>query len=323
MEFRHIPDTDLQCSLVGLGTGTLTSLSSNISQSEARRLIESAADCGINFIDTADVYGQGESERVIGKVLHGRRDKFIVASKAGYHPARFGVLIQRAKPILKTLLRHVNKGRNFAANMRRGLPTRNILRQNFSTSYLEHAIGRSLRRLNTDYLDLFFLHDVPLPALKTGAVFQFLCRLRESGKIRHFGVASSDPAVLEDALKQPGINLAETAIHPGRPPSLWSVLRKLEAAKVGIVANQVFASGQLLKSTGDSIQVRLRIVADRNGLSERQVLLQFATQQPGVFSVLTGTTSVEHLQQNIADLLSAPNLTRQQLEFLSGNLASV
>lgn len=316
MNFRRLGQTGLSCSVLGLGTGKLAALSSGVSTANALRLIAVAADFGINFIDTADSYGQGESEKVIGKALRGKRDKFIIATKAGYRFSRFIGLVCLAKPLLKRVLR--GGGRKLAGDIRSGAPKTKILRQDFSPQHIRRAVEGSLRRLQTDYVDLFFLHDVPIEALGVDELFDRLGELKRAGKIRHFGVSSNHAAVLESARRRPGVTLAQTAINPARPADLWPVLSRLESAGFGVVANQIFNSGKLLAAKDPVFQERIERVRQNRQMSAQQILIQFAAAQPAVFSVLTGTTNPAHLRQNVEDLLSTSALTMEEIAFLRG-----
>src|SRR5256712_7670966 len=116
-----------------------------------------ALELGCNFFDTADVYGHGHSEDLLGQALRGHRSEVIIATKVGgdfYH----------------------------------GTP-----RMNFNSDYLEFALGKSCERLGTDYIDLYQLHNPPIQLIKDGRIFKILDRLKASGKIRHYGISIHDP----------------------------------------------------------------------------------------------------------------------------------
>ena len=123
--------------------------------------LSAAYDAGINFYDTADLYGNGESERLIGKAFAGKRDKVVIASKVGMLDATG--------------------------------------RQDFSPARIEKALDASLSRLQTDYVDLYQLHSPPLDALKN-EVFEVLNRLKNKGKVRSIGISLKGPEEGEKAL---------------------------------------------------------------------------------------------------------------------------
>jgi len=289
------------------------SFSSKLSSQQALRLIRFAGDCGINFIDTADSYGQGDSEIVIGNAIHGNRDKFIVASKIGYRFPHAGRL-HLAKRYFKPILRHFRQARSLVATIRQNAHVTNMIQQDFTPEYLEHAIDNSLRRLQTDYLDILYLHDVPLDIAQSSSVFHALDRVRRAGKVRYFGLSANDHAVLEYALKQSAVDVVQTAVHPGRPEPLWVALSKLAAAHIGVVANHVLDPDALESNSQENAKHRRLLEAGRRyGLNARQLLISFAVSQPSVSSVLIGTTSHEHLKENIADISSARGISIDEL----------
>src|SRR4051794_35201591 len=104
MQQRRLGGTDLECSILGLGTGRLASVSAGISRADAARLIDTAADLGVNLIDTADSYAQGWSERLLGDLLRGRRDKFLVTTKAGYCFPDLPCALRLAGPFVKKIV---------------------------------------------------------------------------------------------------------------------------------------------------------------------------------------------------------------------------
>ena len=305
LEYRALGKTNLRCSILGFGTSKLTSVSSKLSRRQAIRLILVAADNGINFVDTADSYGQGDSEIVLGEAIKGKRGDFIVASKVGYRFDHIGKLIAMAKPFLKPVLRPFRRARSVIATIRTGAGATSLLQQDFSPAYLERAINDSLRRLGTDYLDILYLHDIPLMAARADAVFEALNRIQSAGKVRYIGFSADDRAVLETALNSPTISVIQTAVHSLRPTSLWPTLSTLAEAGIGVVANHIFGSGPALSIEEDPSQGRLLEIARNHGMSLRQTMIGFAAIQPSVCSVLIGTTSPEHLKENVADFMSA------------------
>lgn len=126
----------------------------NVDDGESIRAIQCALDMGVNFIDTADAYGIGHSEEVIGKAIAGRREHVVLATKFGY----FG---------------------NEATKTLHGI--------NLDPNYIERACDASLRRLNTDYIDLYQLHVWEIKISELEKVCNTLDGLVDKGKIRAFG----------------------------------------------------------------------------------------------------------------------------------------
>lgn len=127
---------------------------------ESIRAIHAALDLGINFFDTANVYGAGHSERVLGEALAGRRDKVVIATK-------FNALFDET--------------------------TRQVIGADPSPQGIRKACEESLRRLNTDYIDLYQFHDNGYPVDKAGPVRQTLEELVQEGKIRAYGWSTDFP----------------------------------------------------------------------------------------------------------------------------------
>jgi aryl-alcohol dehydrogenase-like predicted oxidoreductase len=304
MIFNRIGGTDLECSIVGLGTGRLASASGGISQAEAARLLDGAAEYGVNWIDTADSYGQGECEKIIGAALRGQRDRFLITTKAGYCFSPLGNGLRWLKPLAKRVLKHFRESQKLAGNVRA-----QVSRQDFSPHAIRQAVVASLQRLQTDRVDFFMLHSPPLQVMNA-AIFEILRTLKHEGKIRHFGISSPEPVVLERALQIGGVGAVQTPVNPLSDNA--TLLAKLEAAKIGVIANQIFLSGQLLapNSSGSEdkgvlrMKDHLRSVAISRDVSLNRLLIEHALSQPGVVSILTGTTQLEHLRQNVADALA-------------------
>ena len=301
---RTVGNSALRCSVIGLGTGKLRSASTGLSSTEAVRLIHHAAAQGVNMIDTADSYGQGESEMAVGRAIRGQREKFVIATKAGFRFAAAGSLIRIVKPLLRGLVRRFAGAGRAISQARSGSRQMGVLRQNFAPAAIVSAIEASLRRLGTDYLDVFFLHEATLDAVKDGDLWDALLQLRTAGKLRHLGISSNEPAVLEASLTLPDLSAIETAVNPARPAELWPLLEKFSTRGTGVIANQVFRGGRLLAEQTEekSIARRVQLAARDHGLTPRQLLLAFALGAPGVACALVGTTKTAHLDENLADL---------------------
>ncbi len=125
-----------------------------VEDAESIRAIHAAFDLGINFLDTSDSYGIGHSEEVIGKALEGRRNQAVIATKFGYLGSE---------------------------------ATKTLQGYNVTPDYIERACEASLRRLKTDYIDLYLLHVWEIAISEINAVHEALNRLVEKGKIRTYG----------------------------------------------------------------------------------------------------------------------------------------
>jgi len=208
MKYRRLGKTNFEVSEVSLGTWQLGEGWGSVSDEDAVRVLQSALDHGINFFDTADVYGDGRSERFIAQVLAKHTEKVYVATKAG----------RRLQP-------HNPEGYN---------------RKNL-TAFVE----RSLANLKRDSLDLLQLHCPPTEVYYRPEVFDALEELKQAGKILHYGVSVEK---VEEALKAseyPGIATVQIIfnVFRQRPKELFFPLA--QKRDIGILVRLPLASGLL------------------------------------------------------------------------------
>ena len=176
MQYRKLGNSDLSVSTVALGTWGLGGGSvwsdHDSTEAEARDLLSACRDFGINYIDTAPVYGTGESERLLGEALKGRRHDFVLQTKCS--------------------LNWRNEGGNFHYS-RDGYTVNNDTRP----MAIVRDVEDSLRRLQTDYLDSVIVHYV-CKSFPVSDTVEALERLKEQGKIRAYGLSNSQPSDLEE-----------------------------------------------------------------------------------------------------------------------------
>lgn len=162
--FRKLGKSNIVVSALGMGCWPIGGqwgepdgrkyMWNEVNDEESLRAIQTALDNGINFFDTADCYGLGHSEELLGKALKGKRDKVVIATKFGH------CFIE---------------GKCFTGET------------NASPEYIRGAVENSLRRLNTDYIDLYLLHIWEYPPEKVDPILETLEKLVEEGKIRGYG----------------------------------------------------------------------------------------------------------------------------------------
>jgi aryl-alcohol dehydrogenase-like predicted oxidoreductase len=208
MNKRPFASTGKSVSEIGLGTWQLGGNWGDVSESVALATLRAAADTGVTFLDTADVYGDGKSERVIGKFLKETRIPFFVATKLG---------------------RSGNPG--WPANF-----TRAVVRR-----HTEDSLGR----LGVEALDLTQLHCVPPDVLKRGELFGWLEELKRDGKIKAYGasVESMDEALW--CLTQPGCVSLQIIFNIFRQKPIETIFAKAKAQSVGLIVRLPLASGLL------------------------------------------------------------------------------
>jgi aryl-alcohol dehydrogenase-like predicted oxidoreductase len=208
MNYRSFGRTGWQVSEIGFGAWAIGSDWGHISDEEALGALRAAIETGVNFIDTADVYGDGRSERLVGKVVKEYSDKIYVATKAG----------RRLNP-------HVAEG--------------------FTRENLTAFIERSLKNLDTDTLDLVQLHCPPTQVYYMPEVFGVLDDLVKAGKLQFYGVSVEKVEEAIKAIQFPGVQSVQIIfnIFRQRPAELFFPLAKQH--QVGILARVPLASGLL------------------------------------------------------------------------------
>ena len=161
MKYRTLGATDLAVSEVGFGVWTVgTNWWGKIEEPEGAKLLLKAFDLGINFFDTADTYGDGYGEEIMAKAMSKQRHDIVIGTKFGY---------------------------DFYANVER--EGRKERPQNFDPEFIRFACEQSLKRLNTDYIDLYQIHNPRIDAIERDDLFDTLDELVKEGKIRYYGAA--------------------------------------------------------------------------------------------------------------------------------------
>jgi aryl-alcohol dehydrogenase-like predicted oxidoreductase len=209
MRKRLFDDTGVSVSEIGLGAWQLGGTEwGDISEEDSLLTLRAAVENGITFFDTADVYGLGRSEKLIGKFLKDSSEKVFVATKLGRFPTP-------------------------------GWP------QNFSLQAFRAHAEASLRRLGVDALDLLQLHCLPIELLRQGEVFEWLRELRQEGKIRHFGVSVESMAEAQISIEQPDLTSLQIIFNIFRQKPIAALFDQAQAKKVALIIRLPLASGLL------------------------------------------------------------------------------
>lgn len=216
MEYRILGRTGLKVSVFGIGSWQLSGALTidgkpdgfaDIGRDKAIAIIEGCRDLGINLIDTAEIYGDGEGERRIGSAIRGDRDRWIVSSKFG---------------------------------LRRGTKGERIINPHPDT--IRNSLEGSLRRLNTDYIDIYLYHAPPqtesIPAAK-----EILETLKQEGKIRFYGISTDNPQELQALVDLDAVDVVSC------PQSLIDypqrILNLVQTNNLGMITRGALAAGQL------------------------------------------------------------------------------
>ena len=242
-------------------------------QNEARDVLERAVDLGVDLIDTADSYGPGVSERLIGEALAPYPEDVVVATKGG-------------------LLRNTD-----GEWLRHGDP-----------DYLHNAVLCSLDRLRTDTIDLYQYHrpdpDTPFEDSVTA-----IAELRDEGKIDHVGLSNVSVEELDRAREIVDIATVQNRYNVG-DRSEGDVLEACEDADIGFIPWAPINPDDL-----DEKGEALDEIADAHDASRRQIALAWLLERSPVVLPIPGTSSVDHLEQNVA--ASTIDLTDEQVQRLS------
>lgn len=277
MNYKSLGRSELLVSRIGFGCMSLKE------EAEATRLIHRGLESGINFFDTADLYDKGENELMIGRILRGRRDKVVLATKVGNQWR--------------------SDGSGWDWNPRK--------------AYILQAVEGSLKRLQTDRIDLYQLHGGTMedPIDEVIETFELL---KKQGKIRYYGISSIRPNVIREYSKRSGIVsvMMQYSLLDRRPEG--TCLPLLEEKGISVLARGAVAKGLLagkpalpyLNYDISEVEQVIRAVAACSGSTRTpaQTALQFILGNPAITTAVTGLRTMEQLE-DVVKTLEAPWLT--------------
>jgi aryl-alcohol dehydrogenase-like predicted oxidoreductase len=296
MQTRTLGRTGRPVSVIGLGCWQLGADWGAVTEDDALAVLHAAVDAGVTFFDTADVYGDGRSERLLGRLLAERGDGLTVATKAG----------RRADP-------HVPEA--------------------FTPAALRGWLDRSRRNLGVHTIDLVQLHCPPTPVYSEDRVFDALDTLVEDEVIAAYGVSVETVEEALTAIARPGVATVQIILNAFRHKPLERVLPAAREAGVGIVARVPLASGLLggrydaattfaqddhrsynrhgeafdVGETFSGVPYDVGVAAARSiaaltpdGATTAQLALRWILDQPGVSTVIPGARNPEQARANAA-----------------------
>ncbi len=291
MNNRLLGSSGIRISTIGLGTNYVGGygLYHSIDEDEGVRLVQRAIDLGVTFIDTADIYGFGRSEELVGKAIAGKRDQIVLATK----------------------------GANaFANGERTGVNNR--------PEYLRSALEASLRRLNTEYVDLYYIHrhDGETPPEDS---YGELMRMKEEGLIRAGGVSNFELPELQAAREAGRIDALQSRYNLLQREVEGDILNFCESNDVSFIPWGPIAFGLLggrytrdfslpdgdwrersglfdSESYADAMDTvdGLKEVCAAHNIRLPHLAMQWLLAQPSVASVITGAKSVTQVEDNVA-----------------------
>lgn len=215
MKYRTLGKTGLKVSEVGFGAWAIGGNKYGNSygatdDNESLKAIFKAIELGCNFFDTADLYGRGHSEELLGYALSKlNRNDFVIATKVG-------------------------------ADFYSG-----ITKMNFTENYIRFALDNSMKRLNTNYIDIYQLHNPPLEKIKSGEIFEIMDKLKKEGKINFVGLCIDDAIEGLEALKHNTIDTIQVVYNIFDQDQNEDLFPFISNKNVGIIARETLANGLL------------------------------------------------------------------------------
>lgn len=289
MEYRQLGKSNLKISRIAFGCMSLKD-----NQSENEKIIHQAIEYGINYFDTADLYDKGMNEISIGKALKGKRSNVIIATKVGNQWR--------------------SDGSGWDWNPRK--------------EYVLTAVEESLRRLQTDYIDLYQLHGGTIedPIDETIEAFELL---QKQGKIRYYGISSIRPNVINEYVRRSNIVsvMMQYSLLDRRPEE--TCLPLLQQNGIGVLARGSVASGLLvdklakpyLSYSEEQVQKAasaIKRLSDKQR-SAAQTAVQFVLHNTAITAAVVGIRTLEQLKE-AAETLSVPRLSQQQIEEIQSSI---
>ncbi len=294
MKYKTLGKSGIKVSEIGFGAWTIALdwWGKKIEDDEAKRMLKKAYDVGINFFETGDMYGKGKSEKLIGEVFNGMRNEIVISTKYGY---------------------------DFEDAAQIG---HSELPQQFDPDFTEHALKKSLERLQTDHIDVYGLHNPKMHHIKDDTIFRTLDKKIEEKQIRAYQVALG-PAIgwtqegLQ-AMNRKNVSAVQTVYNILEQTPGNELIEYAEKKNVGILVRVPDASGILTGKVSADTKVdekdhrsvrkgewikeslkkveQLRPIAERNGLNITEFAIKFILSKKAVSSVLPTVISIEEIE---------------------------
>lgn len=294
MKKRQLGTSDLFVSEIGLGCMSL-----GTDQKKAQAVIDAALEEGVNYFDTADLYDFGENEQIVGQALKNVRNQVIIATKAG----------------------------------NRWTEAKDSWTWDPSKGYIKEAVKQSLKRLNTDYIDLYQLHGGTIEDNIEQTIEAFE-ELKTEGFIRHYGISSIRPNVIREYIDKSNIvsvmmqysildRRAEEEAIPLLQENRISVVTRGTVAKGLLSDSMLNKASQSIKKNGyldysfDELQEILPELKEKlaSSRSLAEVAIQYNLAQPAVASIVAGASSPEQIRENARAASSQP-LSAEEIKLI-------
>ena len=313
MQYRKFGNTALLVSEIGFGAWAIgggamignTAIGwGDVDDRESKAAILRSVELGINFFDTADIYGLGHSEHLIGEILGNRQD-VIIATKAG----------------------NVSRDGQFTVD--------------YSKEYILKACDESLKRLKRDAIDYYQLHTARLSHLQQGDCIDAMNQLQQNGKIRYWGISLNtfDPFPEADFFIQQktgnGFQLVLNILNQKAVP----LIKQASSAGYGIIARMPLQFGlltgkfdngasfpendhrknrltkEIIEVSNDALEPAWRL-CNKYGISKSELALSYILSYPEVSTVIPGIRTANHAERNVSGIVKLPSEDRMLIEQL-------
>lgn len=296
MTYHQFGKTSLFVSRIGFGTAPLGNVYGELTDAASVRIVHHAVDQGINFFDTAPYYGDTLAETRLGAALKGKRDQVIIATKAGHYVGQYGQEFD------------------------------------FSPARICRSLEESLRRLQTDTIDLFQLHDIEFVATDyiLNESLPVLYRFKEEGKVRYIGISGYPLHVLQTVAEQAPIDSIQSYCHYNLLNTTLanSLLPLAKQHRIGIINSSILHMGMLTQQgppgwhpAPDIVHetlARVRDFTQQHHADIAQIALQFALANREIDVACLGIRRAEEIDNSLAllDIPINPGLLQQIQQML-------
>ncbi len=314
LRYRRLGKSDILVSEIGFGAWTiaLNWWGKSIDDDYAIKMLKRAYDLGINFFETADMYGKGKSERLIAEAFKDMRDQVVISTKFGYDMYNYEQIGHEELP------------------------------QRFDPEYARFALQKSLERLESEYVDVYNLHNPKMDAIRNDMLFNTLNTFIDEGRIRGYGVALGPAIGWKDeglySIENRGITALQTVYNileqdPAR--EFFDVARKHDVGILvrvpdasGVLTGRLNAHTMLDKNDHRSFRKRawiegaikkielLKPIADAKGWSIMELAIKFILSEECISSVLPTVTSIEELESYVS-IVDGKYLSKDEVKVIN------
>ncbi|MEM2759741.1 MAG: aldo/keto reductase [Nitrososphaerales archaeon] len=314
MKYRKLGKSGIKVSEIGFGAWVigLDWWGKKIDDQEALKMLMKAYDLGITFYDTADIYGRGKSEKLLALAFKGMRNEVVLSTKFGYD--------------IYSDIRQIGHDE---------------LPQRFEEKFIRFALDHSLQRLETEYVDLYSMHNPKMDAIQDDDVFRLLNELVSEGKIRHYGVALGPAIGWQNegilAMENRNVTAIQTVYNILEQEPAKGFFAVADENDVGILVRVPDASGVLTGKVNASTVLNnndhrsfrkrdwiiealkkvdnLKPFAESKGWSIKELAVKFILSEKTISSVLPTATSIEEVE-TFASVSDGKYLDAKEYEYI-------